>query len=302
MADLHLSFQEFYKLISPTGDQMAALEKARNAVRERIRHHFQDVVKIQAPKFRSQGAWAMGTLIRPGNGEFDIDDGVYLQHLDKHTRFSWPAPEVVHLWMYSALDGHTYAAPVSKRTCLRVRDAGRYRVNLPAYAEMNGRFYLAECGAKGWHRSDPMALVHWFGAGMKSYGEQLRRVVRYLKAWSDFQAVRLGRMIGGTVLMVLGVRHYYPHERDDVALAMTLDAIEGQARSLLYVIHPMNSGEDLTARWTVSEHLRFQEALAAAASAADRAIQTTCPNESAGIWRDLFGDRFPVADRSGSHR
>ena len=90
------------------------LRTARNALRDRIRRHFRDVLKLNIPKFHGQGSYAMGTIVNPLNGEFDIDDGVYLQHLDTGDKSNWPAPETVHRWLVQATDGHTGQKPIDK--------------------------------------------------------------------------------------------------------------------------------------------------------------------------------------------
>ncbi len=41
---------------------------------------------------------------------------------------------------------------------------------------------------KGWHQSDPRQLHDWFQQKTQIYGDQLRRVCRYVKAWRDWYA------------------------------------------------------------------------------------------------------------------
>lgn len=62
----------------------------------------------------------MGTIVNPLDGEYDIDDGVYLQNLDKENKDSWPTPETVHSWIYKAVEGHTKEDPIDKRIKERV--------------------------------------------------------------------------------------------------------------------------------------------------------------------------------------
>ncbi|RJQ84279.1 MAG: hypothetical protein C4519_05210 [Desulfobacteraceae bacterium] len=294
MADQHTSFGHLYDQIVPQSGKMAALAIARDAVRQRIRDHFQDVLKLPVPKFQSQGAYAMGTIIHPLSGVYDIDDGIYLQHLDAESNRDWPSPERVHVWIHTAAAGQSNEIPVNKKTCVRVPEPGGYRLDLPIYARLNQRYLLAECGAKGWHRSDPKALVDWFSGAVKTYGEQLRRVVRFLKAWAEFQSLQYGKMPGGLILTVLTVQNFFPDERDDVAVAFTLQEIESATYPLLYLHNPRDGSEELTARMSMMQRMRFQEAVASAASDAAKAIRCASPEQAADLWRRQFGDRFPA--------
>jgi len=297
MADLQKEFNTFHDRIALTSSKKNSLKKARNALREKIRKYFRETLKLNIPKFQGQGSYAMGTTVNPLNGEFDIDDGVYLQHLDTSENSEWPTPDTVHRWLVQATDGHTGEKPMDKRTCVRVRYAGQYHVDLPAYSELSGDYLMAEKGDKGWHRSDPLALTDWFKGRVKNHGEQLRKMVRYLKAWADFQAGRLGAMPSGLILTVLASNHYCADLRDDIAFANTLGAISNAVGSAFYVYNPMDAGEELTARLTEAQKTRFQEAISDAADAAAEAINIDDRHVAAKTWRKQFGDRFPAVEK-----
>lgn len=251
-------------------------------------------MQFEFKTFHDQGSYAMGTMVNPLNGEFDIDDGVYLQHLDTSNKSDWPTPETVHRWLVQATDGHTGQKPIDKRTCVRLRYAGQYHVDLPAYAELNGDYLLAEKGEKGWHRSDPLALTNCFNACVKVHGEQLRRIVRYLKAWADFQSRRRGKMSNGLILTVMAANHFYPDTRDDICFANILRAIANAVTVVFRVYNPVDATEELTLRLTDQQKNIFQEIVSDAADAATEAIKTDDRHEASNIWRIQFGDRFPA--------
>ena len=297
MADLQAEFKTFHERIALTSGKKVLLRTARNALRDRIRRHFRDVLKLNIPKFHGQGSYAMGTIVNPLNGEFDIDDGVYLQHLDTGDKSNWPTPETVHRWLVQATDGHTDQKPIDKRTCVRVRYAGQYHVDLPAYGELNGVYLLAEKGEKGWHLSDPLALTDWFKGRVKVHGEQLCRIVRYLKAWADFQSSRQGKMSNGLILTVLAVDHFYEDTRDDICLANTLRTMADSVSAVFSVYNPVDASEELTSRLTDQQKNRFQDAIADAADAAAEAINIDDRYEASNIWRKELGDRFPAVEK-----
>lgn len=297
MADLHSEFTTFHDRVALTSGKKESLRKSRDAIRERIRKHFHENLKVELPKFRGQGSYAMGTTVNPLDGEFDIDDGVYLQHLDETDDSEWPTPETVHRWLVKATDGHTNEKPIDKRTCVRVRYAGQYHVDLPPYAKLNSEYMLAEKGAKGWHRSDPKGLTDWFKDHVKEQGQQLRRVVRYLKAWADFQSGRRGKMPSGLILTVLATQNFRADERDDVSLADIANAISNTVNPVFCVYNPVDSEEELTARLTDEQKVRFQEAILVLASDAAEAIDTDDREEASKLWRRQLGDRFPAVKK-----
>ena len=297
MADMQVEFKTFHDVIALASGKKVLLRTARNALRDRIRRHFRDVLKLNIPRFHGQGSYAMGTIVNPLNGEFDIDDGVYLQHLDTGDKSNWPTPETVHRWLVQATDGHTGQKPIDKRRCVRVRYAGQYHVDLPAYGELNGDYLLAEKGEKGWHRSDPLALTNWFNGSVKVHGEQLRRIVRYLKAWTDFQSSRRGKMSNGLILTIMAANHFYATIRDDICFANILRAIADEVSVVFCVYNPVDAAEELTSRLTDQQKIIFQEIVADAADAATEAIKIDDRHEVSNIWRIQFGNRFPAVEK-----
>lgn len=300
MADLHGEFETFHDRIALTSGKKDSLRKSRDAIRERIWKYFREKLEVKAPKFHGQGSFAMITTVNPLDGEFDIDDGIYLQHLDETDDREWPTPETVHRWLLEATEDHTNEKSIDKRTCVRVRYAGQYHVDLPSYAILNGAYMLAEKGEKGWHRSDPKALTDWFKESVKKDGEQLRKVVRYLKSWTDFQAGRRGKMPSGLILTVIATQNFRSDGRDDVSLAETANAISNVVSPVFCVYNPVDSEEELTARLTEEQKIRFQEAVSDLASDAAGAIDTDDREEASRLWRKQLGARFPAIEKDNN--
>jgi hypothetical protein len=293
MADAHRAFEMFHDAITPAQHTLAALRDVRRTVRERIRRNFQQDLSIPPPKFRGQGAYAMGTLIDPLRGIYEIDDAIYLQHLDSESKNRWPAPEIVHICIEGAAFGQRSEAAEKKKRFIRVHEPGGYGLNLRVYAELKGKFHQAECGAKGWRPADPLALVEWFASAVAAHGEQLRRVVRYIKSWADFQSCRHGMLPGGLILTVLTVQNYFPDARDDIALTYTLKGIESKTRPMLSLLNPTDIGEELTAGMTMAQWMNCRQAIAEAASDAVKAIHCRSPQWASELWRRQIGERFP---------
>jgi ABC-type dipeptide/oligopeptide/nickel transport system ATPase component len=293
MADLHYEFNLFYNRIALTYGNKVVIQMARETIRERIRRYFRDTLKVKSPMFRGEGAYVMNTMVNPTDGEYDIDDGVYLQHLDQQNDGSWPTADTAHCWLVDALDGHCGGKAEDKRNCVRIRFRGLYRVDLSVYGQLNGRLRLAVNGQTNWLDCDPMSPTLWFGSHVSRCGAQLRRVVCYIKAWADFQTRRWGEMPDGFILTILAVQHYQNRDKDDAALAYTLKAISTAVGSPLHASNPVYIDKQLTERLSHIQKIKFQKAVEEAAENALEALSLADAHKVSKIWRKVFGDRFP---------
>ena len=168
MANLHRSFDKFNKKISLDSSHKESLRTSRNSVRDKIRKYFQEEEKGYTPKFHGQGSFMMNAIIEPLDGEFDIDDGIYLQVDSKPSE----AITTLHRWIYKAVEGHTKEKPIDKNPCVRLVYAGKYHIDLPLYhIEESGVPYLAH-KAKGWTKSDPREFIDWFNGEADSSGHK----------------------------------------------------------------------------------------------------------------------------------
>ena len=296
MADLHSEFGTFHEKVALSPSKKASLRTSRDAIRDRIRKHFIEVLEVDPPKFHAQGSFVMVTTTNPLDGEFDIDDGVYLQHLDPHDSSRWPTPETVHGWIIDAIDDHTDEKPIDKRTCVRVQYAGQYHVDLPSYAKLNAEYMLAVKGDTGWHHSDPKAITEWFKKQVKQRGEQLRRVARYLKAWTDYQSGKRGKMPNSLIMTILASDCFCSDARDDVSLANTAAAIQRAVTPVFCVRNPTDTSEEITRRLTDEQKSRFQTAIAVLAADGASAVAEKRRKKASSLWQGQLGDRFPLIE------
>lgn len=295
MSDCQKQFIEFHGKIELNDSNETKLQRGRDAIRDLIKDHFKNNERTPVPSFCSQGSFAMRTTINPLDGEFDLDDGVYLEHLDKKSNADWPTTDTVHRWICDAVDGHTEQPPVDKRTCVRVVYAGQYHIDLPIYAELNGDNLHAEKGARGWHKSDPIEITKWFQKAIKEHGEQLRRFVRYFKAWADFNS-KDGKLPSSLILTVLAVQNFRAHDRDDLCFANTVEAIRNSVSGVFYVLNPTDGAEELTSRLDADQKKRFQTIITSLASEGNKATQEDSRSKATKIWQKQFGSRFPIAE------
>ncbi|MEH2076926.1 MAG: hypothetical protein V7K57_21410 [Nostoc sp.] len=288
MADCHKLFLEFNTLIALNSKRKQTLRMSRDAVRDRIRRYFQDKQNGFSPKFHGQGSFIMNTIIEPLDREFDIDDGIYF----KVEAEPLQSVSTFHRWIWEAVDGHTKQMPIDKQTCVRLVYVGQYHLDLPIYYIIEGQTpYLAHKG-KGWIKSDPREFIKWFNKKADNDG-QLKRIVRYLKAWSDY---RKGNLPSGLIFSILAANNIVFDERDDLALYKTLLNIKSSLESSFVCYRPTTPAyENLLEDYSKTNKDYFLGQLGSFIQSAERALdEKTSQKDACKAWQRHFGeDRFP---------
>lgn len=279
--DLFKKFNDRIQLSSSKEDE---LRRGRNALRSKIKNWFKDNDMV-IPKFCWQGSFAMKTTINlSSNQEYDLDDGVYL-----HAVYANCSPYTVHSWICQAVDGHTHKI-IDKDTCVRVVYANRYHIDYPIYIiDGNGNAKLAH-KTKGWIISDPKAFKDWFIDSVNRNGEQLRRVVRYLKAWKEFSQISLK----GIELTILATENFSAtHCGDSYSLCDTVGKIRDSLLRDYSCKKPVLPYEDLFQSHSDAQKENIMQ------SFNDFYDHLFCANTSYELseivshLRAVFGERFP---------
>jgi len=288
MANCHKLFIEFNNLIALSPKRKKTLRTSRNAVRERIRKYFHDKQNGFVPKFHGQGSFMMNTIIEPIDGEFDIDDGIYFK-VDADPSQSI---DTFHRWISEALDGHTKEKSVDKHTCVRLIYARQYHLDLPIYCIIEGQNPRLAHKGKGWIESDPREFIKWFNKKADSNG-QLKRVVRYLKAWSNY---RKGTLPSGLVFSILAVNNISFDERDDIALYQTLLNIKNSLESSFTCYRPtIPFNENLLEKYSQTNKKYFLGQLDSFIRSSQKALdEKTNLKDACKAWQLQFSEeRFP---------
>lgn len=290
MADINNLFSGFSDRISLSKTKSDNLKRGRDALREKIIKWFNDNGK-QAPSFCWQGSFAMKTTVNPiGDAEYDLDDGIYLDGYSSEDMSEWPATSTVHSWIKSAVTGHTQEDPVDKDTCVRVVYASGYHIDYPVYILKDDSAYLAH-KTKGWVLSDPKAFKEWFIQNVKDEGEQLRSLVKYLKAWKDFKSISLK----GIEITILATDNFNIYEgRDEKSLRDTVYSIISSLEADFSCAKPVAPGEDLFEGATDTKKEDIIGALSDLKDKLDLAIEEKDPKIASDYMISVLGDRFPV--------
>ncbi|WP_235822720.1 CBASS cGAMP synthase [Cytobacillus massiliigabonensis] len=291
--DLFIEFDGKIKLKS---EKKETLRTSRNALRKKIQNYFENTLKVTKPNFWGQGSYMMNTTIEPIEGEYDIDDGVYLKHLASKKEEEWPVASTVHNWILKAVDGHTSTPPVNKNTCVRVIYKDDYHIDFPIYIKGdNAEHPKLAHKTKGWIDSDPKALTNWFNSEVTSKGEQLKRIVRYFKAWKDNKKGD-DKFPSGMVFTILATNHFVEgyEEDDDSAFIAIAKEIYDNLNDSFSLTRPVFPDEELLDDWSETAKTNFLSKLSTLVTNGQKALEKDKLSDAADIWIKIFGDRFPA--------
>ncbi len=320
MANCHNHFVHYNSAIKLTDKKREILIGFRNSLRKRISENFKLIPANERRQlelyFQSQGSFVMDTIIKPLNEDFDLDDGVYFQ--GSQSKQERPAPQTFHDWVIYSIDkDNNYEKVKDKHTCVRVQYKLGFHIDIPIYYAFRiDSPDLAET-QKGWLLSNPVEFIAWFEEKTNSgfqkafiyeslqYAEpyekwltdirkkdcQLRRLVRYMKAWAD---LKKAEMPCGIIMTILVANNFSVNERDDIAFRDTLVNVRNYLNSNCFKCPRPTSpiGEDLFASTSGEEKQYFWNSLNAMINSANIAINSANENEACKEWGKHFGNRF----------
>lgn len=287
MADCDKLFKKFDEKIRLSPSKKRSLRTSRNSLRDKVRAKFKD--KGHEVKFHWQGSFAMNTIIIPEDGDYDIDDGIYLLVQQE--------PEVVvstlHRWVAEAAENHTGQKPIDKDPCIRVRFKDGYHVDLVVYYKKELEHpYLAH-KRDGWIISDPKEFMVWFNGQADTDG-QLKRIVRYFKAWADHLR---GDMPNGLILTILATKNIVFDDRDDIAFLNTMRRIQNSLNSSFVCYRPTTPLEDLLADYSETRKNYFLDRLSSFICSGEKALKEINQEDAGQIWQRHFDERFGQSDK-----
>lgn len=260
----------------------------------------------------------------------DVDDGCYLpMSFVAQTKRPSTATAVFFAAAEEALkplaEERRWKIVTDKPTCIRIVISAYAHIDIPLYAIPDQEFVsLAEASMRrygydsvtaavikserdawtalphdkvllahrecNWMPSDPRPVKEWFLGEVEAKGEQLRRVVRYLKAFRDWRWSSGGP---ASILLMAAAAPLFEKrdKRDDLALLDVVAALPAKLRE--GVNNPADETESLTERLGqagVEEAAKafeeFEKVLRGATSASSAS--------QACIWmQGEFGSRFP---------
>lgn len=303
MATLHKEYNSFNSTIALNTNKKESLIICRNALKKKIKTYFSEEKKDELqPKFWGQGSFEMNTTINPikevdGSGnvleKYDLDYGIYF--IEKEDEDNKRSINTLHEWVFNAVDGHTNTPPQKKNTCIRVIFADGHHIDLPIYYKKGDVPELAH-KTKGWIQSDPKEFFDWFNEKAKS-DQQLRRIVRYLKAWKNYKEFNNSslKLPSGFALTILATNNFVSDNNDDKAFKLTVEKIKRELDKKFECKRPTTpKGEDIFEGFSETRKQNFLSALDSLVTACQKAEDEKNFKKASEYLQKQFGDRFPT--------
>lgn len=211
------------------------------------------------------GLYAMHTLNQCEHTDYDIDVGVIFEKDDLPADPA-QARQRVRDALQKKMEGTNFSKdPDARKNAVTVWYADGYHIDFAVYRRSTnwmGLPVVEHAGGDAWTERDPMAYTNWFdkqvsakspptvlesllGTAVSVPKGQLRRIVRYVKAFARSRSA--WSLPGGIVISTLVCEVYKPDvSRDDVALVNTLNALLARLKSYIDVENPIRPGTHFT--------------------------------------------------------
>lgn len=232
-----------------SGEDRSKMRKHRDTNRERLKTGLKRDGEPAPIDNRSQGSYAMRTMIQDRTNDYDIDDGVYFKKSDlKGPRDGDRQPNSIKEMIRKAVHSDAFKQPPDVRTnCVRVHYNEGYHVDLPVYRtfEVDGET-IHELAGTEWKRSDPTKVTAWFcnentaQSPDSTNGRQLNRITKLIKKFSKSRESWKDKTASGFIISKLVTEKYSANEsREDEALYECMKSIRDRLEWDLEVKHPV---------------------------------------------------------------
>ena len=236
MANLHEYFLHFDNRLNLTPTKLKKLKISESNIKRNIKKHFTKYPNLKFTMVR-QGSYALGTMIRTKDDYCDIDFGLRF--------FPFPALQPMTLQRY-VKDGlatvKNTTLPVCKKKCVRLEYKGDYHLDITVYGLEGFSTSPLLATKDGWEESDPSKFKKWFEEKGGKNLPQLRRIVKYTKAWGDFKG---NGFLKGIAITILVADNFVPKNRDEISLRETITKIAKNLEEEWVCIKPVSPYEDL---------------------------------------------------------
>lgn len=290
-----------------------AMRDRRNANRTRLRNGLTEADKPAPLEFVKQGSYAMKTMTRDANNDYDIDDGVYFRKEDLvgdrgAEMTSLQARQMVR----DAVDDGKFKTPPEVRSnCVRVFYKKGYHVDLPVYRRVVTSTAFGEeihyelAASSGWKRSDARDVSDWYEdeRAKSADGVQLRRINRDLKKYARSRESWRDSILSGFGISVLTTERFRYNDREDQALYDTMVAIRDRLNYDLQVAHPVTPGDFITSGPDDARARCFRDKLTGAIDTLQPLFEANCTRERAlKCWDKVFATTFFSERLEEEHR
>ena len=263
--------------------------------------------------YKNQGSYAMHTLNQCEHTDYDIDVAVIFEKDDLPANAA-DARMRVRDALQEKMKGTNFSKdPDARRNAVTVWYSDGYHIDFAVYRRRTdwlGNTVIEHAGGDDWTARDPMAYTNWFTGQVNSnspptafqsvFGTtvtvpkgQLRRIVRFVKAFARSRSA--WALPGGIIISSLVCEVYKQNPtRDDVALVDTLKALLTRLKSSVQVENPVQPGFYFTSSDRRHREVeRLRDELEAKLPSLDVLYLADCTRKQAmGAWDNIFWHNF----------
>lgn len=295
------------KVTLPQSERTTMRER-RDANRERLKKGLKDQGKPSPREFKSQGSYAMKTMVQYSQKDYDIDDGIYF---DKEALIGERGAEMTALQARQMIrdaldDGSFKTPPETRKNCVRVHYEAGYHVDVPVYRRVTTKDFFGsetyhhELASSEWKRSDARDVTAWFEQENNTQsldtdnGRQLRRITRQIKKYARSRDSWNSQILSGFGITKLVTERFYGNVgREDKALHDTMKAIRDRLQLDLVVAHPVTPGETITTGTDDTKARFLRDKLTEAIDNLAPLFESDCTREKAlKCWDKVFNTTF----------
>lgn len=301
-SDCSEDFEEFSENLYLTLHKLQQLKTAKSAIQKKISEYFRDEAGTLTgrtsklvPKFFVQGSFNHGTLIRKQDDVCDVDLAVYFVGKPSLT------PATIQQHIYNALILHTSIPVTIKHKCVRIKYANLFHIDLPVYYQDQNTGKLFFGSGDQWIESDPKQFNDWISSCV-SANEQLIRIIRYFKAWTDNIRSRQSlKMPSGIALTVWVQKFYIKHTRDDLSFILTAHQLFNYLDNYMFVDDwecdmPVAPNDNLIDGLNNDQRRNFKKKLVELMDKVSRILESKNQRYASRHWATVFGRWFPDVD------
>jgi hypothetical protein len=184
--------------------------------------------------------------------------------------------------------------------CNRIHYGENFHIDVPVYhldSSRNARALATQNDE--WEDSDPKLIYLWFKKQVpEETRSQVRRLIRYLKAWAILN-IKEGEGRPSAILLTVLVSESYKRlsssetASEDEALAGILKLILDRLKDDQKVCNPVNTKEILSERLGEQGFLKFIDHLQKFGDLATRAVAASTEVEAFTLWSNVYEHFFP---------
>ena len=299
--DLRIYHDEHVTLGRSDQDEM---RRRRNDGRTRWKNGLERAGHPQPYDQSSQGSYAMRTMHQDPSNDYDIDDGIYFRRADLVDGAGNPlSPKAARRRIADPLADGRLATPAEVKTnCVRQDYPAGYHIDVPVYRDApdadEADYELA--AGSSWEPSDARAVTRWYEnergraeSRRVGGGAQLSRLIRATKKFARSRGSWKSKTTSGICISRLLVGEVgVAHERLDVALRESWQALETRLAGSTEIVHPVYTDRFL-ARDADAEVEFFRTKLAWALAVLAVLDDPACSRARARkAWDEVFDTTF----------